>query len=385
MSERSDETPAVTPESAPVIPAGPVPKPAPARGGSGIAGLALLVALVAAAAGGYAAWRVLLMERGEGNARAELQQRLDAMDTRLAENERRSARNNELAATLRDGLTQNDRLRERMREDLLSLSDRSARAESMLAEIVREQRDSRSQLRGADAALAVAQADVRLRLFDDREGALAALAVAESSIGSAPGAADLRQGIAEARAALAAAARPTRAAVLGELAAVEQALDAMPLRPPRDEAESSRPELSWWARQFERLDHLVTIRRLDDGNAAVAPTRDAVRRALERARLATLERDEAELPRALTDARESLAACCDDAAAAQARAALDRLVAVDWQAPVPDLQPLRQRLEMTLDADAAGSVLPPSGDTPDGILSDRDGADGGARTEDETP
>lgn len=412
MIERSDETP-LPDAQAPARPAatdtdtmadrgratGTVATPATRPRGSGLAGLALLVALAGALAGGYAAWRVLLIERGENNLRADLQQRLDALDTRLAENERRSARNNELAATLRDGLAENDRLRERLRADLLALSDRSARAESMLGDIAREQRGARGQLRTADAALAVAQADLRLRLFDDRAGALAALSVAEAALaGSDPALEALRVEVAGARAALAADPRPGTAALLGELDDIVLAIETLPLRAP---ARPAAPVAArgWWQRQFQRLDHLVTVRRLDDDGTAHAPTREAVQRALARARFAAVERDRAELVRALTAARASLAACCEGEATNAARATLDRLIALDWAAPAPDLQPLRQRLDAasvapslpsaTATVPAATSpTLPSSSPTPSGdtLLSDReDTTDAGRGAEEDTP
>ena len=159
--------------------ASPTHPESPAARGSATGALALLLALLAAAGAGYAVWRVVLIERGDDNVRADLSQRLDALDTRLGENERRAARNNELAATLREQLSESERLRDRMREDLVALADRGAHAEALLADLTRRQRGSDTRLSLADASLMLAQADARLRLFGDRQGAGVALELAE--------------------------------------------------------------------------------------------------------------------------------------------------------------------------------------------------------------
>lgn len=351
MSQPVDETPTdPRPEAAatpvpPAVRAQPAPA-APTR--SGTAGIALVLALLAAGAGGYAAWRVMLMERGDDNAQADLRQRLDALDTRLVENERRSARNNELAATLRDQLTENERLRDRMREDLLALGDRSARAESLLADIARDQRGGRERLATADATLMLAQADTRLRLFADRQGAITALSLAEASLADAGGDyADLRAAVVDARAALAADGRPSASVLLTELDELAQIAGTLaPRAAGTGESASShaRPQ-GWWERQFDRFDNLVTVRHENDVDAVGGPTRDGVHTAIVRARLAVLDQDFTALPPALAAARASLAACCDAEAAAPALARLDRLIAVNWTAPAPDLGALRQRLD----------------------------------------
>lgn len=323
-------------------------RPMAASSPSGAGGIALVLALLAASIGGYAAWRVMLMERGGDNAVADLRQRLDAMDTRLIENERRSARANELAATLRDQLTENERLRDRMREDLLALGERSARAESLLADMAREQRGGKEQLATADANLMLAQADMRLRLFGDRQGALAALTLAETSLGHAgDDYGDLRSAVVGARAALAADARPSISALLTELDALADAVDAIGLRAATVSGSTTTgaDARGWWDRQFDRLDHLVTIRRETDVDGAGGPTREGVRNALHRARLAALAQDWTALASSLAAARTSLAGCCDPAASVPLLAQLDRLLAVDWTAPLPDLGALRQRLD----------------------------------------
>lgn len=348
MNSPTDDTPAHASEQAVLETSDNTPqtRPEPVSRGSALGSLTLLVALLAAGTGGYAAWRVTLIERGDENARTDLAQRLDAQDTRLTENERRAARNNELAATLRDQLSESERLRDRMREDLLALADRGARAEAMLADLTRAQRGTRAQLLLADAGLMLAQADARLRLFGDRQGAGVALELTEAALAEAGAdSVDLRAAVADARAALATDRRPSVSALLSELDGLADAIESLPSRPARaGSGISATPDRGWWARQFDRLDHLVTIRRESDPDETAAPTKAAVLRALERARLAALEQNPAALSHALHASRASLLACCDAEAAAPLLTRLDWLIAIDWQAPLPDLGALRERL-----------------------------------------
>jgi uncharacterized protein HemX len=343
---------------APAVRGEPAPSGA-APGGSGAAGaLALLLAVLAAGAGGWAAWRVLLLERSERTEVSSLDSRLQALDVRLGENERRSARNNELAATLRDQLTESERLRDRMRADLLALSERSARAESLLADMARERRGARAQLALADAAALVAQADTRLRLFGDREAALAALGLAGDALAQA-GAdrAGLAAEVAAAAGALAADPRPTRSALLAQLDALGAEVERLPLRPLDANGGGSSTGGSWWDRQFDRLDQLVTIRR-EDAPGDAQPSRDGAARALTRARQAALDGEYALLRDALASARAALLACCSGEAGSALAGRIDALLAIDWQAPLPDLAALRQRLDDQAALDRGATPAP---------------------------
>jgi uncharacterized protein HemX len=338
----------------------PAPTGTPsARPGAG-AGLALLLAVLAAGTAGWAAWRVLLLERSERTEVSSLDSRLQAMDVRLVENERRSARNNELAATLRDQLTESERLRDRMRTDLLALSERSARAESLLADMARERRGARAQLALADAVALVGQADTRLRLFGDREGAAAALELAGDALALAGSdRAALAAEVAAAAAALAADPRPTRSALLAQIDALALDVEGLPLRPLDAGGGDRVAGGSWWDRQFDRLDQLVTIRR-EDAPGDTAPSRDGAARALARARQAALDGEYTLLRDALASARTALLACCESAAGAPLSGRLDALLAIDWQAPLPDLAALRQRLDDQSALDRSDPVPAPA-------------------------
>ena len=350
------------------------------RSGGGF--LALLIAILAAALGGYAAWRVVLLERADGNRYSSLGQQLDALDVRVADTDRRAARSNELAATLREQLGENERLHQRMREDVLALADRNARSESLLAEMARGQRSARQQLALADAAALISQAELRLRLFVDRAGAGSALALAEDNLARVGNEyADLRHAVASARSELADDPRPSSAALLRELDSIAAGLAGLAIRIERPvEGSAVAGAGGWWSRQFARLDRLVSIRHEDEAvSGAVMPSRDGVRRALDRARLAVLENDFDSLPEALRTLRAALVGCCEPETTSAPLQRLDRLLALDWLAPLPDLSALRLRLEdqatiqqlpaATPESDASGAsggTLPgPDDDTGD--------------------
>lgn len=328
------------------------------RRGGGSAAIALLLAVIAAGAAGYAAWRVWIIDRGDENQQAQLTRQLDALEARVGENERRSARNNELAATLRDQLTENARLRDRMREDLIALADRSARAEALLADLARQQRGPGERLAVDDASLLLAQADVRLRLYGDREGAHAALQLAESALaGAGSTLSDLRAAVADASASLAADSRPSQSSLLTELDEIAQAIEPLELRIVRTDASNTAASgQGWWARQLDSLDRLVTIRRETDAESDATPTKTSVLQALQRARLAALEQNNDVLARALVSARTSLLACCEPESAQPLVARLDRLIGIEWNAAMPDLHALRQRLDNRAAIDQAAET-----------------------------
>lgn len=363
MQANVDNPAAEVPEAAENIADSRMDSPSmPRRNPGGTGAIALLVAAIAAGVAGYAAWRVWIIDRGDENRQAELSRQLEALEARLGENERRSARNNELAATLREQLVENERLRDSMREDLISLADRSGRAEALLADLMRQQRGPGERLAVDDAALLLAQADVRLRLYGDREGARAALTLAESALADAGAVmSDLRAAVADAGASLAADPRPSQSDLLTELDEIAQAIEPLELRIVRTDT-SNAPASSgqgWWARQLDSLDRLVTIRRETDAEADPTPTKAAAFQALQRARLAALEQNAGAFARALAASRTSLLACCEPETVQPLIARLDRLLGVEWNAPLPDLRALRQRLdnrsaiEQTADPEAA--------------------------------
>lgn len=336
----ADVTSEVDPSDATDAAARTRPGPPAARG----TGPALLLSILALAGAGVALWQSHLATRGDDNAQADLAQRVDALDARANENERRGARNNELARTLRDQLAESEQLRQRLQEDLLALADRSARAEALIHDLTRDR--SRPQQSGADDARhLLIQAESRLLLSGDIQGARLALDLAAQSLAGQALYADLRVATLQAREQIDSLARPTGLALLAQLDALLDGLAgaSTETRPqPMLRTDSNR---GWWGRQFDRIDHLISIRR-DDEVAAVGPRdRDGARAALQRARLAALDHDNEGLHAHLTAARAALAACCQGTATQALLDQLDRLLAIDWRAPLPDLAGLRQRLD----------------------------------------
>ena len=312
---------------------------APARRG----GPALILSVVALAAAGIALWQTHLATRGDDNAQAELLQRADALETRVIENERRGARYNELAATLREQLAESERLRQRLQEDLLALADRSARAEALIADLSRDRPDTRRP--GEDVARQLLiQAEGRLRLFDDRDGAIAALDLAAQALAGEHRHAELRSAIIAARDRIQAIQRPGAQALLAQLDSLADRFAAATLEP-RQRTAARVDDRGWWGRQFDRVDHLISIRREDEVASAAPASHDGARAALQRARLAALAQDLDTVPAHLRAARDALAACCEGADTQSLLSGLDQLLAIDWTTELPDLAPLRQRLD----------------------------------------
>lgn len=358
MSDRDDDTlPAddVTP-AIPALEAGGDPGfrdsgAAPTRRG----GPALILSVLALAASGVALWQAHLASRGEENAEADLLQRLDALDTRITENERRGARYNELAGTLRDQLAESERLRQRLQEDLLALADRSARAEALIADLARD--GASSQRSGEqDARQLLILAESRLRLSDDRNGAATALGLAEQALAHEQRFAGLRAAIGDTRRQVEALQRPPWHAVQAEIEGISEAfagaiIETKAPTPRRDDGRG------WWDRQFDRFDNLISIRREDEIAAAMPAGREGVASALQRARLSALGHDGAAVKVHLTAARAALAACCEGTDVQALLARLDPLLAIDWTSAPPDIALLRQRLD-----DSAPAVLLPAPD-----------------------
>lgn len=333
---------------------GAAERSAPARG----VGLALTLAALALTSAGYATWQAHLSARGDDNAQADLLQRADALDARLNENERRAARNNELAGTLREQLAESERLRLRLQEDLLALTDRGARAEALLADLARDRDGGRHRLGEDDARQLLIQAESRLRLFGDHRGAAAALDLAAQALAGQNSYADLRGAIAAAGVQIGADPRPSGHALLARLdTLIDDLADSAPEQRPHADAPGDG-DRGWWGRQFDRFDHLISIRREEDVAAAPRPSRDAARAALQRARLAAQEQDHAAIQSSLRAARGALAACCDGNATRSLLAELDRLLGIDWLAALPDLAALRQRLDDRIELNQNMSEAP---------------------------
>lgn len=364
MSDRDDDIlPADDVTPAPDVPASgadpvqPAYRPSASRSG----GPALFLSVLALAGAGFAAWQAWLAARADHNSASELQQRLEALETRLTENERRAARNNELAANLREQLAGSERLRQQLQSDLLALADRSARADALIADLARGRTDA-THMEAGVARLLLLEAESHLHLWDDREGAITALELAAQALTGTPHAA-VRADIEAARAQVRRIHRPAWHEVQARLEEFAGTVASL-LVSPRGEEPERDDGRGWWARQFDHFDHLVRIRREDEPDIAPLPGRESVRAALRRALLAAQAGDPEALRTQLQSARRAVSACCAGDAADALLAGLDDLLAIDWQAPLPDLSSLRRRLEAALPVPAVPVDVEETGTPP---------------------
>ncbi|WP_407353610.1 uroporphyrinogen-III C-methyltransferase [Luteimonas sp. R10] len=233
---------------------------APSRRGRGLAWLlvlALVLALVAG--GGWAGWRWWTAQEAARRVDADgTVQRLEALE----------ARAERLRGELR---AQNQRLRQAeatnrvLRDELLGVGQRAAILEDQLAALADPQRSGVQALRLDEIELLLGQGQQRLRLAGDLDGARRAYALAAQQLAGLddPALIDLRQALAQERAALEALGDDPRRIAAGRLDALAAALPALPVQAPTTDAAAT----SWWQRAFTRV---VDVRR-SDGALAVEP------------------------------------------------------------------------------------------------------------------
>ena len=260
-------TDASAPDPAPAIAeavALPAPKPAPSapprRGGW--AWIALLLALLG---GGVWLW-YSDHQRSERERAAEIAtaQRIEALESRI-EGLRRDVRGHG------QRLQQADATNRLLRDELLGMGQRAALLEDQVAKLADANRTGAQALRLDEAELLLTLGEQRLRLAADLDGARHAYALASGVLDRVemPGALNLRQALAQERAALDALdADPRRRAL--------QRLDALVARLPARDATARLPAPAtaapWWERALSRL---VSVRRGDAPPALGSEDRQA--------------------------------------------------------------------------------------------------------------
>ena len=272
MNDASTPPPAAPPPSTPV---GTPPR----RGGA----LGWLLFVAAAA---LVVWQWNAAREREQALVTESAQRLDALESR-AEGLRRDVRAHG------QRLQQADATNRVLREELLGMGQRAAMLEQQIARLADASASGTTALRLDEVELLLVTGEQRLRLAGDLDGARRAYALASSVLDGVaqPSAINLRQALAQERAALdALGADPrTRALVL---------LDAMQARLPTAaedaRAREANTDAPWWERAFGRL---VRIRRGDDTLPFASEQRDDALQAMQLelvlARLAAERRDTA--------------------------------------------------------------------------------------------
>ena len=248
-------TPAVTGEPAPTAPQRPVRR-------SGWAWLAVLLAF--AATGGWLWYSDHQRAERERAAEIEAAQRLQALEARL----------DRLRGDVRghsQRLQQADATNRVLRDELLGMGQRATLLESNVAKLADANRHGAQALRLDEAELLLTLGQQRLQLAADLDGARHAYALAAGVLNGidSPGALNLRQALAQERAALEALnADPRRVAL--------QRLDALAAKLPDPAALPRAPapaaNAPWWDRVLARL---VSVRRNDAPVAIASEDREA--------------------------------------------------------------------------------------------------------------
>jgi uroporphyrin-3 C-methyltransferase len=227
--------------------------------------------LALAASAGWL-WHVA-QERAEREARAEAEaaQQRDALQSRV-EGLRRDVRSHG------QRLQQADATNRVLRDELIGMGQRATVLEDQVAKLADASREGAQALRLDEAELLLTLGEQRLRLAADLDGARRAHAPAAGVLEGvdSPAALNLRQALAQERAALDALEADPRIAALAGLDAFARAL------PPDDAAPAHGVDVDaaapWWERVLARL---VQVRRADEALAVSAHDRAAARIGLE--------------------------------------------------------------------------------------------------------
>ena len=262
-----------------------------------------------------------------------LTSRIDALEHSLAQ-----LRGN--ADTLRSRLDDGDKVDQSVREQLLSMGERTRLLENALANVSDKRLSGHDALALDEAELLLTIGGERFALFHDSAAAIAAYRVADTALGEVQDSAfaSVRQGIAAEITALSelhAADSTTLSSQLGQLAAQVTQLAVGRTQPPAAEA-AGESRLARVLSLFVQVHH-------DDSAAAPALARDAtlarelVLLDLHRAQAAVLARDAAGYGDAVSAARAQLAAAFDaqsaDVGAVLAR--LDQLAGAELEPAAP--------------------------------------------------
>src|SRR3982751_3162345 len=147
-------------ESQPLVESGPPETPAVARTArtarTATGALATLLALVALILAAFATWRVVVLERGQGDAASALR---EDVDRKLQDAARTADQRKRDLDSMRARLADTDTVNKGVREELLALGERSRHLEDAVANLA-EQR-----LTGRDA-LALNEAEFLLQMAE---------------------------------------------------------------------------------------------------------------------------------------------------------------------------------------------------------------------------
>jgi uroporphyrin-3 C-methyltransferase len=310
-----------------------VTPPAPARRGGT---LALIVALIALGLAGFAAWRIVAIERGRGDAESAMRSEIDA---RLADLSRNADQRKRDLDTLRSRLGDTDSVNKSVREELLGLGERSRHLEDAVANLAEQRLTGRDALALNEAEFLLQLAQERLELFHDAQAALAAYKLADSALAAAedPVFAGVRQTIGAEMHALEAAKALETNATLAALERIRGNLATLPDKSSRMAA-ANAPATRFQAllQQFVRVSHddSASPERHEAGLARTLAAID-----LRSAEAALLARDPAAYTGALARSRAAITASLDADAppVKDTLAEIDRLAAAPLAPDTPEL------------------------------------------------
>lgn len=350
-----------------------------ARGGSGVA---MVLALLALIVGGVALWRAYVVEHGQADVQAGLRSELAARIDELARGEQQRKRDLE---SLRTRLTDADGVNKAMREELLGLGERSRHIEDAISNLAEQRLTGRDALALNEAEFLLQQAQERLALFQDAQAAMAAYKLADSALAAAedPVFSSVRQTISAELHALEASKPVETHAAISAIERVRAALPGLPTQ--RATSAEAAPASRWqgFFAQFVRISHSSDIDT--GGSRDVGLTRSLAAVDLRAAEVALLARDAEGYKAALARARAGIAASFD----VQAAPTKDVLAEIDGMAGQPlapalpelgsalkELRNLRATRALALPRPATPAAeTPMTHDKPDAASPKQDGAD----------
>ncbi|MGA8278470.1 MAG: uroporphyrinogen-III C-methyltransferase [Rhodanobacteraceae bacterium] len=308
--------------------------PAPRRGGF----LALIIALIALVVAGYALWRDIRFTRSGSSAAAAVATTLGDRLDQIAANQARIKRD---IATQRARIGDADSVNNSMREELLSLTERSRHLEDAVGNLAEQRLSGRDAMALNEAEFLLQLGAERLALFDDANATLAAYRLADSALAAAedPVFASVRQTIdAEMQALMQAKPLETQT-TLDTLERVRGKIDTLPARPRVPAAPAAKNE----SRFMQLLHEFVRVDTADQPPAAdhrsIELARDIATIDLRAAEAALLARDAKSYKGALDRVGETLRTDFDPDSVKRAGvlAQIDRLADRPLSPPLPEL------------------------------------------------
>ena len=344
------------------------PEPPKPRGRPvGIAGIAVVIAIVALALAIGSIWRLQHVVSAGEAARQQDTTALAGLQNQLAASNQQSQAGNQRLGALESRL---DDLSTAQR----GLDRRTSNLETAFSNLSGQQQSGHDTLLLNDAEMLLRTGQQRYDLFHDTTGALKAYSQAIEVLAQVqnPAYAPVRVSATTERDALAAAAPPARQTSLDTLSALRSKLAAWPLASPESAtaAEPSKP--GFWSRIAHSFSGVVTVTHDNGSGARPADTRFARQSLaldLAQAQEALLAFDDSTYRTALQRADATLAAQFDanDAGVKDARAEIANMLSQRGPGPAPQLGGALAQLQSVRASQAPAVTAPASATTSGGV------------------